>query len=273
MVLIFLCTTKPSSKGTIRSSLNSCSNWHFSKAITIVCIVVPWVTMAHFPLRRSSAHFFFFFIFRAALVAYGSYQMRFNGSCSCQPTPHQCQVPALSATHTAHSNIGSLTHWVRPWIEFTSSLILVGFVTAEPWWELLNALSSPSRWSNLSPNFIIEWLLWRSILHTNFCTIPVQSEDRSQTSYLNSENLSNYLREKCKNSLKYKYSNYRKQLTSPELEEHRKILNSFQHRGKEENKLILRPLRNRSCSAGVGISKLGGSHKPGIWPLKIGHQA
>ena len=34
-----------------------------------------------------------------------------NGSCSCQPTLHPCQIQAASVTYTiAHSNAGSLTH-------------------------------------------------------------------------------------------------------------------------------------------------------------------
>ena len=43
--------------------------------------------------------------------------------------------PCLTYT-TAHSNSGSLTHWVRPGIQPTSSWILVGFVTTEPQREL-----------------------------------------------------------------------------------------------------------------------------------------
>ena len=38
----------------------------------------------------------------------------------------------------AHSNLGSLTHWVRPGVEPTYSWTLVGFVFAEPWQELLH---------------------------------------------------------------------------------------------------------------------------------------
>ena len=38
---------------------------------------------------------------------------------------------------TAHGNVRSLTHWIRPGIEPTSSWILAGFVNAEPQWELL----------------------------------------------------------------------------------------------------------------------------------------
>ena len=53
-------------------------------------------------------------------------------SCSCwpMPPPQQCQIPAASATYTAVcGNTGSLTHWVRPGIEPTSSWIPVRFLT------------------------------------------------------------------------------------------------------------------------------------------------
>ena len=47
--------------------------------------------------------------------------------------PQQRQIWALSATYTtAPSTTRSLTHWSRPGIEPASSLILIGFVTAEP---------------------------------------------------------------------------------------------------------------------------------------------
>ena len=42
----------------------------------------------------------------------------------------------------AHGNAGSLTHWVRPGIEPSSSWILFRFVSAEPRWELLHFLSA-----------------------------------------------------------------------------------------------------------------------------------
>ena len=54
-----------------------------------------------------------------------------NQSCSCQPTPEpqQLGIRAMSATYTtAHSNVGSLTHWARPGIEPTTSWFLVRFV-------------------------------------------------------------------------------------------------------------------------------------------------
>ena len=44
----------------------------------------------------------------------------------------------MSATYTpAHINAGFLTHWARPGMEPAFSWILVRFVSAEPWRELL----------------------------------------------------------------------------------------------------------------------------------------
>ena len=87
--------------------------------------------------------FFFlliFYFFRGIPVAYGSSQGRgWMGA-------------TAAGLHHSHSNMGSkphvtytttqgttssLTHWERPGIEPTSSWILVGFITAEPQWELL----------------------------------------------------------------------------------------------------------------------------------------
>ena len=57
-------------------------------------------------------------------------KLEVDQSCSCQPTPQQCWIWATSETYTtAFGNARSLTHWVRPGIELTSSLILVGFLT------------------------------------------------------------------------------------------------------------------------------------------------
>ena len=76
----------------------------------------------------------------AASAPYGSSQARGPiGATAAEPTPQpqQCQIPALSLTYTtAHGNVRSLTHWVRPRIKPKSSWILVGFVTTEPQWEL-----------------------------------------------------------------------------------------------------------------------------------------
>ena len=54
-----------------------------------------------------------------------------NQSCSHQPMPQpqQCRIWDTSGTYTtAHNNVGSLTHWVRPGIKPTSSWMLVGLV-------------------------------------------------------------------------------------------------------------------------------------------------
>ena len=54
------------------------------------------------------------------------------------PQPQKCAIKAMSATYIRdHGNAGSLTHWVRPGIEPTSSWILVRLIYTEPWWELL----------------------------------------------------------------------------------------------------------------------------------------
>ena len=62
-----------------------------------------------------------------------------NWSCNCQPVPQpqQHQILVTSTTYTkVPSSTRPLTHWARPWIEPTSSGILVRFITTEPWWEL-----------------------------------------------------------------------------------------------------------------------------------------
>ena len=60
------------------------------------------------------------------------------------PQPYQCHFQATSVTYTtAHSSAGSLTHWVSPGIELTSSWILVGFVSTVPqllWWTCVGCL-------------------------------------------------------------------------------------------------------------------------------------
>ena len=53
------------------------------------------------------------------------------------PQPQQFRIQAMSVTDTtAHSNVGSWTHWARPGIEPASLWILVRLVTAQPQQEL-----------------------------------------------------------------------------------------------------------------------------------------
>ena len=51
--------------------------------------------------------------------------------------PEQCGIQAKSVIYTtAHSNAGSLTHWMMSGIEPASSWILIRLVTCWPQWEL-----------------------------------------------------------------------------------------------------------------------------------------
>ena len=62
--------------------------------------------------------------------------------------------PSHLATYdTAHGNIRSLTHWARPGIEFASSWILVGLITAKPQRELLH-------WFWPGPCFSFVLMIW-----------------------------------------------------------------------------------------------------------------
>ena len=55
------------------------------------------------------------------------------------PQPQQLRIWAMSVTYnTSHGNTRSLSHCLRPGIEPITSWILVGFISAEPQWELLN---------------------------------------------------------------------------------------------------------------------------------------
>ena len=79
--------------------------------------------------------FCFILLFKAVSKAYGSFQAR---SCSFQPIPwpKQLWIWAVYAIYTtAHSNIRSPIHWVRPGIEPASSWILVRFISTAPQWE------------------------------------------------------------------------------------------------------------------------------------------
>ena len=80
------------------------------------------------------------------------------------PQPQQCQSWAASVTYTtAHSNAGSLTHWVRPGIKLASPWILVGFISAAPQWEppkcciLTEKIHHPSSVQKLLKDFDARW--------------------------------------------------------------------------------------------------------------------
>ena len=82
-------------------------------------------------------NFFFFLGPRPRHVKVPRLEVESSYSCRLRPQPHRIQ--ALSSTYTiAHGNARSLAHWARPGIKPTSSWILVRFISAAPWWELLN---------------------------------------------------------------------------------------------------------------------------------------
>ena len=72
------------------------------------------------------------------------------------PQPQQRQIRVAFADYsTAQSNARSLTQWMRPRSEPTSSWMLVRFVATEPWQELL--LSFKSR--KLGVPIVAQWLM------------------------------------------------------------------------------------------------------------------
>ena len=75
--------------------------------------------------------FLFFFFFKGWHVQHKEVP-RLGIESELQLT-QQCQIQAASATYTtAHSNTGSLTHWMGSGTELVSSGILVEFITSEP---------------------------------------------------------------------------------------------------------------------------------------------
>ena len=80
--------------------------------------------------------------FRATPAAYGSSQARGTIGASAAGLPHSHSNARTELrpwpTPQLTANVGSLTHWVRPGVEPTSSWILLGLVIAESQWELQN---------------------------------------------------------------------------------------------------------------------------------------
>ena len=90
--------------------------------------------------------YLFFSFFRATPAACRSSQTRGlirAAAASLHHKPQQYRIRVTSVTYTtAHSNAGSLTHWVEPGIEPAFSWLLIRFVTAEPQGELKVFLDS-----------------------------------------------------------------------------------------------------------------------------------
>ena len=108
-----------------------------------VWILVHWTTKGT-PCLLSFYFFLIFLIFRAALTEHGGSQARhrigataagLHHSHSNADPKHVCDLHH-SSWYTAHGNVGSLTHGVRPWIEPKTSWFVVRFISAAPQWEL-----------------------------------------------------------------------------------------------------------------------------------------
>ena len=97
-------------------------------------------------LQRFLILFIYLFILLFRAAAYGGSQARdlirataagLHYSCWPTPQPQQRRIWTASETYTTvHSNASSLTQWVRPGIESTTSWFLLGFLSAVPQREL-----------------------------------------------------------------------------------------------------------------------------------------
>ena len=114
----FMCLTHSEAKQTEMLEFGAEQGWLQSHARR-------WVACA--ALKPTFfGKIFFFPLFRAAPSAYGSSQDRGRNGATAD------------GLHCSHAMLdGSLNHWARSGIKPASSWILVGFVSAEPQWELL----------------------------------------------------------------------------------------------------------------------------------------
>ena len=134
-ILLFISSRVPSMLWKI---FLACQIWNMPNSFPKKCLKIRvWNS---FNILEYYIQFFFFFFFLGLSVQHMEVpRLGWNQSCSCQPTPQpqERRIWAVSATcATAHGNAISLTHWVRPRIEPTSSWILVRLITIEPQWEL-----------------------------------------------------------------------------------------------------------------------------------------
>ena len=100
--------------------------------------------------------FFFFCLFRATPMTYGRSQAK-GGIRDVAAALHHSHSNVVSELHlqyiTVRGNAGSLIQRARPGIERASSWILLGFITAEPPWELLSSSSFSRFYSPLEIQF------------------------------------------------------------------------------------------------------------------------
>ena len=121
----------------VLKKISHCLHWSSG---TMNVIMLLKFLMLHIQLCNHFK-FFVFVFFRTTSVAYANSQARglmgavaaglLHSHSNTRSEPHLRPTPQFTATPDP------LNHWARPGIESESSWIVVRFVTAEPWWELL----------------------------------------------------------------------------------------------------------------------------------------
>ena len=115
--------------------------------LTVVKVCVICAEIVHQSMNYA---YYYYLLFRATHVAYESSQAR--GPMELQLLAYTTATQDLSQVcnyTTAHSNIGSLVHWVGPGVKHASRWILVGFLTC---WATVGTPTRPT-WSEVYMEF------------------------------------------------------------------------------------------------------------------------
>ena len=96
--------------------------------------------MLYYQLLWISILDFFFLSFQSGSCGIWRFlKAESDWSCSCCPMLQPCKTLDMSSTYTtANGNVGSLTHWARAGIKPVVSWLPVRFISAEPWWQVLD---------------------------------------------------------------------------------------------------------------------------------------
>ena len=118
---------------------------HFHLALSFIYTLYIYILVrkkksiyAYWILIKNVIWGFFFLSFLGPHQKFSCQGLNLSYSCMPIPQPQQCQIWAMSVTHTtAHGYTRSLTHWAGPGIKAASSWILIEFIISESQWELL----------------------------------------------------------------------------------------------------------------------------------------
>ena len=136
--MVFLCTLQINNE--IKYVFTYLLGCHVLMSLKCLFISLTHDSIRLFVLNYCSFFFFFFdfFLFFWFLWQHLWYLEVSRLRVKSEPqlptyTTVNCGIGVTSVTYTtAHSNTGSLTHWVRPEIKLTSSWIPVKFVSTAP---------------------------------------------------------------------------------------------------------------------------------------------